>query len=188
MSATERALDLDLDSVEQGAQARVEELRVRQQELALPALTDGPAAEELTSVQDELSEAQRALEQVGLARLQREHLERQALEEAARASRDRAMSAARKLRPKREAAARQVDQAADAYAAALSVFAALSGEQEAQLRLAGCRAVKPAGSAFTATLVRAFFDHKTPPGMLELPGVNPKRASLVESDPRQPLE
>jgi hypothetical protein len=177
----------DLDAIEADAQAKIEALEDQRQRLAPEALVSATAKAELADCESELGEVKRALELVALARQEDSRREAEAIEAEEAERRAKALSEARKLQPKREAAARAVDATADKFAAAMSAWAAVRLEQEVAFDRAGERFLRPAGSAVEAALVRAMFDNDCPLGVIEFGGIAARPCPLTESEPSQPL-
>jgi hypothetical protein len=143
MSATDTPT-LDLDGLERDTNAKLAELRGRQQRLALPALTDPEAAAELATVQDEIGSAQRALEQVALARVQQRHLDEEALLDEAQARSDAHTARAVELQTVVEKSAAEFDKLLGQALAALKGHNDARFEQLQELSAAQGRVQKEA--------------------------------------------
>jgi hypothetical protein len=179
----------DLDAIERDAQAQVEALEDQRQRLAPEALVSAQAKGDLADCESELAEARRALELVGLARQEDSRREAEAIEAEEADRRAKALGEARKLGGKREAAAKAVDDAADAFAEALSSWSSVKREQEMAFDRAGRHnAPKPAKSATEATFVRALHAAGTPGECWEFGHIPARPRLLVESEPSQHIE
>jgi hypothetical protein len=175
-----------LDQLADDARARLEELDAEEARLSLDA-HDDEGWEALRNVGVERASALSVIRRSELARSEAERREQQAIEDAERARCEKELARARKIDPRVRAAAEKIDSTAGEFAKALATYADLSGEQGSALQRAGERHLKPADSAFTAALVRAFFDADTPRGMIDLGGIPPRPCPLVEALPSQPL-
>lgn len=140
-----------LEAIETDARARVVELEASRGRLALDALTDRDAAQELADVESELTAARAEIERVGLARGEQERRQVEAAEQAERQAAEQADADAAALQPAVREAAEAVDRAADVFAAAVAAYRDVRSEQAALMvaaghgdGAAGVRAYRPA--------------------------------------------
>jgi chromosome segregation ATPase len=127
----------DLDAILADAKQRVEELREQKERVSPEALIDAAAADELRSIESELSEAVRAQELAGSAKRE---LERREVEAREKAEADRIAAAeaqAQKLGSERYAAATLIDRRFREVAAALAGYQKLCEAHEGALAEAG---------------------------------------------------
>lgn len=100
-----------LNPIAADAGRRLGELRAQRARLSLDAVSnpEGPEAQELASIEDEIASAERALERVERARAERDRRAVEAAEEAERKAREQAQSEADADTPKLIAEAKAID-------------------------------------------------------------------------------
>ena len=119
------------------AEREIPELEAARSRLAVDALTDGEAKQELLDVEAKLLDARRAVEWAGLADADAALRQTEAAEQAVRAAREQGAKQARELQPAIATAAAAVDGAAAAFAESVVTFKQLREQQAAALVTAG---------------------------------------------------
>ena len=197
------AESVDLDALETSARANVQRLEETVARLSLDAVKDPAVREELVDCESQLTEAERELERLGLARGEQGRRDQEAAEQAEAGRRDAALQRAQELQSEREKAARATDSALRKFAHALRQWDKITSEQEALLRQAGwsfeaAMAARPRPWMAESAVQRALRDAGVPSGLIRMeafsglePAVSPGRVRpLAECDakPVAPLE
>jgi hypothetical protein len=126
-----------LDAIEADARRRIEELTEAKARLSLDAFEDEAVAQDLQSVESELSSAQNELVRLALARAERGRRVAGQAEQAERERVAKERHAADSLSPKIEAAIRAEGKSAAAFARAIAQRRALEARQTAHLLATG---------------------------------------------------
>ncbi len=186
LHATEDAPDFD--GKEREAAQKVEELRAERQRLALPALSDAKAAQELATVQAALAAALVDVENITLARQQAHALAEQAERQRVEAVHAEARREAVKLQGALRAAAVTFDNHAAQLAESLCAFAATRVDLLNALNRADEKAPNIPASAIEAGLVFALHRANCPRGALEFAGIAARPQALAASVPSLRIE
>jgi hypothetical protein len=181
----------DLDALERDAAARATELREQARRMAPEALKDPRVAEEMRSVSSEPADAERTIAQIELAREEGARRESEAREQAEAKRRRAALAKARQLQVEREAAARRVDRAFKAAAAALTEWERACREQGEQIRVAGLALegvrVAPLVVDVEGAMRHSLHAAQMPPGLTPVLNPNARARPLSEADAK-PVE
>ncbi len=151
---------LDIPKQERDTEARIAELSSKRAELALDVLTDEALRPELEATERDLFAAEREAARLVEAQAEVERREAAALQDEADSEREATLKRARALQPRREEAAKAIDEAAEAFGAAVSKWAAICTQQQSELSQVvanqqTARACRPLGFLVEAALVRA---------------------------------
>lgn len=182
---------VDFDALEVATQENIGQLREARQRLALDALGDEDAREELGNVERELADAEAELGRIALARVEDDRRAAAGRQVELDERRQRAFNRAREIQVRRQAAALGVDSAAAAFAHAIGEYASAVREQQAALTEAGR---SPSSARLLPMLVEAAFALELGRAGVggaifdRLPVIQPRHLRpLAESDPR-PVE
>ncbi len=171
MSATV-VTDPDLDAIEAAARAQIGRLEQARARLSLDALRDPDVREEVADIEHQISDAEREIERIALARTEGERRERQAVVDAEAERRAVALKEAEKFHAQRLKAAKAADEAAAVYAAKLRQWDQLTTAEEGALRRAGrpadADAARPRSWQIEAALRYAIVNAGNQPSIVRL--------------------
>lgn len=171
------------------AHSRAAELEAREASLALSGLAgDENDRTELAAVQAERDACLLRARDGELAIAEHARLSAEAKADAERERIAGELGKARKLAARYRALAGEVDSAGQAYAEKLAELARVHADLNATAQRGGERALLPAGSAVTASLLLALRKARVPGSYLEFAGIAPRPGLLAETLPRQAFE
>ena len=156
MAVTTEPENIDLDALEADCKSNISNLRAAIGRLALDALHNPAAREELTDCEHQLDEAEAELGRLALARAERERRDIEQHTEQERARRAAAFARARELQGERQKAARSVDRAAARFVEAVAEFVDVARRQESEFAAAGMLAARDAARPKGFVLEAAF--------------------------------
>lgn len=163
----------DLDAMRGQLLDRVDELRTRRQSLALDAITNKRAAQQIAGVEHRLDAAEGELARLDLAQAEQERRATEAERQARQERRRAAFRAAQEKQVEREEIGARIDKAADQLVAAIVDYNTVAHAQMLLLRQAGepqmAEAARPRPYLIHPTLARA----NAGKGALDLSGLPP---------------